>query len=81
MSSVFGTGIARLCGVLAASTAGELRRLLAQGLRETPTVELRLDWLKNDKERHAFLNWLAAHHPAKAQIIACLLYTSDAADE
>ncbi len=70
MSSVFGTGIARLCGVLATPTAGELRRLLAQALRETPTVEVRLDWLKNDKERHAFLHWLASHRPAKAQIIA-----------
>ncbi len=54
VNSVFGKGIARICGVLAAPTAAELRRLLAQALRETPTVEARLDWLKNDKERHAF---------------------------
>jgi 3-dehydroquinate dehydratase/shikimate dehydrogenase len=70
VNSVFGKGIARICGVLAAPTAAELRRLLAQALRETPTVEARLDWLKNDKERHAFLNWLKAHRPARAQIIA-----------
>lgn len=70
VSSVFGRGIARICGVLAAPTAGKLRRLLAQALRETPTVEVRLDWLKNDKERHAFLNWLRMHRPSKAQIIA-----------
>ncbi len=70
MTSIFGKGIARLCGVLAAPTATELRRLLARALRETPTVEVRLDWLKNDKERHAFLNWLKSHHPKNAQIIA-----------
>ena len=70
MASVFGKGVARLCGVLAASTAAELRRLLAQGLRETPTVEVRLDWLKNDGERHAFLGWLKNHLPGKAQVIA-----------
>jgi len=69
-SSVFGGGIARLCGVAAASTAAQLRRLVAQALRETPTVEVRLDWLKNDAERHTFLNWLQRHRPAKAQIIA-----------
>jgi 3-dehydroquinate dehydratase / shikimate dehydrogenase len=70
VASVFGKGVARLCGVLAAPTAVELRRLLTKGLRETPTLELRLDWLKNDWERHAFLGWLKAHLPAKAQLIA-----------
>ena len=70
MTSVFGKGIARLCGVVAAATAAQLRRSLVRALRETPTVEVRLDWLKNDKERHAFLNWLKTHHPAKAQFIA-----------
>ena len=65
MASVFGKGVARLCGVLAAPTGVELRRLLAQGLRETPTVEVRLDWLKNDGERHAFLGWLKNHFPGK----------------
>lgn len=70
MRSVFGTGIARICGVLAAPTARKLRRLLAQALRDTPTVEVRLDCLKNDRERHAFLNWLQSHRQPKAQIIA-----------
>ncbi len=70
MASVFGKGVARLCGVLAAPTAAELRHLLTQGLRETPTLEVRLDWLKNDWERHAFLGWLKSHVPAKAQVIA-----------
>jgi len=66
----FGEGVERLCGVLAAPTARELRRLLALGLRETPTAEIRLDWLKNDAERRAFLKWLKGNHPRKAQLIA-----------
>ena len=70
MNSVFGKGVSRICGVAAAPTAGQLRHLLAEALRETPTVEVRLDWLSNDRERHAFLNWLRLHRPAKTQIIA-----------
>ena len=70
MPGAFGKGIARLCGVLAAPTARELRRLLALALRETPTAEIRLDWLKSDRERHAFLKWLKGHRPRKAQLIA-----------
>lgn len=70
MAGPFGRGIARLCGVLAAPTARDLRRLLVLALRETPTAEIRLDWLKNDDERRAFLKWLKAHRPRKAQLIA-----------
>ena len=69
-TSIFGKGIARLCGVVAAPTARELRRLLGVALRETPTVEVRLDWLKNDKERHAFLKWLKSQRFSEAQLIA-----------
>ena len=70
MSAVFGKGVGRLCGVLAAPTSRELRRLLAQALRETPTAEIRLDWLKSDREREVFLKWLKAYRPRKAQLIA-----------
>ena len=70
MPKAFGKGVARLCGVLAAPTARELRGLLALALRETPTAEIRLDWMKNDDERRAFLKWLKAHRPRKAQLIA-----------
>src|SRR5258708_26128538 len=66
----FGKGIERLCGVLAAPTARELRSLLPLALRETRTAEIRLDWLKDDAERRAFLKWLKAHCPRKAQLIA-----------
>lgn len=70
MPEAFGKGVARLCGVLAAATARELRLLLGQALRETPTAEIRLDWLKNDRERRGFLKWLKKHRPRKAQLIA-----------
>jgi len=70
VNTAFGKGVARICGVAAAPMAKELRRLLALALRETPTVELRLDWLKNDKERHAFLNWLRSRPIGKTQLIA-----------
>jgi 3-dehydroquinate dehydratase/shikimate dehydrogenase len=39
-------------------------------LRETPTVELRLDWLKNDSERRRFLAWLRRNRPRRAVLIA-----------
>lgn len=70
MTSVFGKGVARLCGVAAAQTAAKLCRLVKVALQGTPTVELRLDWLKNDNERHAFLDWLKRQRFPKAQFIA-----------
>jgi len=88
VSGAFGKGIARLCGVVAAPTAHELRRLLALALRETPTVEIRLDWLKNDGERRSFLKWLKTRGPRKAQLIATCRrrvgggeFTGDAGEE
>lgn len=70
MSGSFGKGTGRICGVAAAPTARELRALLGQALRDTRTVELRLDWLKNDRERHAFLEWLKGRKLRGAQLIA-----------
>jgi 3-dehydroquinate dehydratase/shikimate dehydrogenase len=70
VTGVFGNGIGRLCGVVAAPTARELRRLVKQALQETTTVEIRLDWLRTDDERHAFLGWLKKQHLVKAQLIA-----------
>ena len=34
-------------------------RQVREALRETPTVELRLDWLRNDVERGRMLAWVA----------------------
>jgi 3-dehydroquinate dehydratase/shikimate dehydrogenase len=46
--------------------AAQLRR----ALHDTPTVELRLDWLKDDSERRRFLTWLARNGPPKAVLLA-----------
>lgn len=68
--SVFGAGNSRLCAVAAASTAAEMALLVRAGLRETPTIELRLDWLRNDSERSRLLVWLKKHRPRGAIFLA-----------
>jgi 3-dehydroquinate dehydratase/shikimate dehydrogenase len=66
----FGPGLGRLCGVAAARTAQELKELVGKALRLTPTVELRLDWLKSDHERDEFLKWLKRTKPKRATFLA-----------
>src|SRR5208283_4370050 len=66
----FGNGAGRICGVAAAATARELRVLLRQALRHTRTVELRLDWLRSDREREKFLSWLKGSRPKGAVFVA-----------
>ena len=68
--SVFGKGVGRICAVVATPSALEFRKLVKQALRETPTVELRLDWLANDRERHKALQWLKRSAPRNANFIA-----------
>jgi 3-dehydroquinate dehydratase / shikimate dehydrogenase len=68
--SLFGAGIRRICAVAAASTAVEMAKLVRAGLRETPTIELRLDWLRNDSERARFLRWLKKNKPRNATFLA-----------
>jgi 3-dehydroquinate dehydratase/shikimate dehydrogenase len=68
--SLFGVGIRRICAVAAASTVVEMANLVRAGLRETPTVELRLDWLRNDSERSRFLLWLKKYKPRGATFLA-----------
>ncbi len=68
--SLFGTGIGRICAVAAASTAAEMADLVRAGLRETPTIELRLDWLRSDSERSRFLLWLKRNRPRGATFLA-----------
>lgn len=58
-TSVFGKGVARLCAVVATPNSREFARLVRLALQETPTVELRLDWLASDRERQNALRWLA----------------------
>jgi len=58
---LFSPGVRRICAVAAAATAAEMIRQIRAGLRETPTIELRLDWLRNDSERSRLLAWLKTH--------------------
>jgi 3-dehydroquinate dehydratase / shikimate dehydrogenase len=58
--SPFGSGPRRLCAVLAAPTAQLMRSQFRSALKQTPTIELRLDWLRSDAERRKFLAWLRA---------------------
>src|SRR5215472_10010831 len=68
--SLFGKGVRRICAVAAAATAADMVRQVRKALRSTPTVELRLDWLRNDKERARFLVWLKKNRPARATFLA-----------
>jgi 3-dehydroquinate dehydratase/shikimate dehydrogenase len=68
--SLFGKGVGRICAVVAASTAREMEGQLLRAWRETPTVELRLDWLKSDSERRRLLAWLRRNRPSRAVIVA-----------
>jgi 3-dehydroquinate dehydratase / shikimate dehydrogenase len=62
---LFGAGLGRICGVAAAESARILARQVLRALQETPTIELRLDWLRSDKERASFLRWMK-HCQAKS---------------
>jgi len=59
----------RLCAVVAAETSREMRLLVRLGLRRTRALELRLDYLRDAKEREAFLSWLRRRRP-RAVLIA-----------
>jgi 3-dehydroquinate dehydratase/shikimate dehydrogenase len=56
--ALFGSGLRRICAVVAASTASEMSKHVRAALKETRTVELRIDWLRSDAERARFLAWL-----------------------
>lgn len=68
--SAFGTGIRRLCAVAAASTAAEMAAQVKAALQETPTIELRLDWLRSDRERTRLLAWIRRRRPRHATLLA-----------
>ena len=68
--SVFGKGIARVCAVVATPSAQEFQRLVRAALRGTPTVELRLDWLADDRERQKALSWLRRAKFKRVQFLA-----------
>jgi 3-dehydroquinate dehydratase / shikimate dehydrogenase len=60
----FGSGKSRVCAVVATSTAAEMARQVRAAWRETPTVELRLDWPSNDAERKKLLGWVTRQKSA-----------------
>ena len=67
---LFGKGVARICAVVAAPSALEMAAQLRRALRETPTIELRLDWLGSDLERRRFLSWLRRNPRSRAVLLA-----------
>ena len=67
---LFGTGVGRLCAVVAASTAAEMRKQIRSALRETRTIELRLDWLRSDAERSRFLRSLKKRSHRNVTLLA-----------
>jgi len=67
---LFGTGLRRICAVVAASTAREMSNLVRSALKQTRTVELRLDWLSSDSERARFLDWLGRSRLRNATFLA-----------
>jgi 3-dehydroquinate dehydratase/shikimate dehydrogenase len=67
---LFGKGVARICAVAAARTARQMAAQVRLALRETPTVELRLDWLGSDRERMRLLAWLSRNTRRGATFLA-----------
>src|SRR5712664_2305398 len=67
---LFGTGLQRICAVVAAPSAVEMARLVRSALPQTRTLELRLDWLTSDSERAQFLAWLSKYKPRSVTLVA-----------
>ena len=67
---LFGTGLRRICAVVAASTSAEMSKLVRSALRQTKTIELRLDWLGSDAERTHFLAWFRKSNFRNATFLA-----------
>lgn len=87
LRSPFGAGAGRLCAVAAAPTAHEMAAQVRAALRQTQTVELRLDWLRSDAERVLLLSWLRRRQLRGTFIATCRrraaggLYDGDVAGE
>ena len=69
MEGIFGKD--RVCGVIAAGTAREMKSQIRLALKKTRTLELRLDYLRDAKERTAFLDWLRRVRPRAILIATC----------
>ena len=69
MQGLFGKS--RVCGVVAAGTAREMKSQVRVGLHTTRTLELRLDYLHNARERATFLRWLGRERPRAMLLATC----------
>ncbi len=69
MEGLFGED--RVCGVVAAETALKMKSQVLRGLRKTRTLELRLDYLRDARQRAAFLSWLGRERPRAVLIATC----------
>ncbi len=70
-NGLFGRGVDRICAVVAARTAREMASQVLAARRFTQTIEIRLDWLRNDQQRKSFLVWLRGRHPPARLIATC----------
>lgn len=57
--------------MVAAATAAEMARQFKRAIRETSTIEVRLDWLANYAERESFLSWITGHARHATIIATC----------
>jgi 3-dehydroquinate dehydratase / shikimate dehydrogenase len=60
----------KICAVVAAADARSMWRQFQQALKETRTIELRLDWLRDDAEIERFLGRLHGARQNRATLIA-----------
>lgn len=60
----------RLCAVIATPTAAGARIQIRKALEYTKTLELRLDWLKSDRERSKLMAWLKRHRLVGVTLLA-----------
>jgi 3-dehydroquinate dehydratase/shikimate dehydrogenase len=61
----------KICAVVAAQQPRSMWTQLESALRQTRTVELRLDWLLTEKEIHTFLRRMATKRPLATLIATC----------
>ncbi|HXA55953.1 MAG TPA: shikimate dehydrogenase [Candidatus Acidoferrum sp.] len=61
----------KICAVVAAADASTMWRQLSLAVRMTSTIELRLDWLADDREISRFLARLAARRPKATLLATC----------
>ncbi len=61
----------KICAVVAAADARRMWGQVARALRDTRTIELRLDWLSSDAEITRFLGQLASRRPRATLIATC----------